>query len=72
VDALDPSIMPATGTPEPGGLLWYTALDALARVARDRTVLAADVVELAPIEGLHAPDFTAAKLVYAMMGMLNQ
>lgn len=71
VDALDPSIMPATGTPEPGGLNWYTAVDALTRVVQGRTVLAADVVELAPVPGLHAPDFTAAKLVYTLMGLLR-
>lgn len=68
LDYLDPSIMPATGTPEPGGGEWYPTLRFLRRVFRERRVLAADVVELAPVPGLHAPDFTAAKLVYKLIG----
>lgn len=67
VDGLDPSLMPATGTPEPGGLGWYAAIDAVDRTLAGRTLLAADVVELAPIPGWHAADFTAAKLVYEIM-----
>lgn len=69
VDALDPSIMPSTGTPEPGGLTWTQAVAGLRIVLRGRRLLAADVVELAPIPGMHAPDFTAAKLVYTLMGL---
>ena len=68
LDALDPSIMPATGTPEPGGLDWYRALAVLRAVARARRVVGFDVVELAPIPGLVAPDFLAAKLVYRLLG----
>jgi agmatinase len=68
VDGLDPSLMPSTGTPEPGGLMWYPVLKLLRRVFRERNVVAADVVELAPIPGLHAPDFLVAKLVYKMIG----
>jgi agmatinase len=68
VDAFDPSLVPSTGTPEPGGLRWYPVLKLLRRVFRERTVHAADVVELAPIPGLHAPDFLVAKLVYKMIG----
>ncbi|MGQ9560938.1 MAG: agmatinase [Candidatus Oleimicrobiaceae bacterium] len=67
LDALDPSIMPATGTPEPGGLLWYEALAILRGVAAACPVIAADLVELAPIPGLVAPDFLAAKLAYKLM-----
>jgi agmatinase len=67
VDYFDPSLMPATGTPEPGGGAWYPALRLLERVFRERTVVAADVVELAPIPGMHAPDFVAAKLVYKLI-----
>jgi agmatinase len=70
IDALDPSIIPATGTPEPGGLTWYQTMTALERVIRGRRVLGFDVVELAPIPGWHAADFTAAKLVYAIIGMI--
>jgi agmatinase len=67
VDVFDPSLMPATGTPEPGGLSWYDALAALDAVLEDRIVIGADFVELAPIHGFHAPDFTVAKLIYALM-----
>ena len=68
VDAFDPSLVPASGTPEPGGLQWYPVLKLLRRVFRERTVHAADVVELAPIAGFHAPDFLVAKLVYKLIG----
>jgi agmatinase len=68
VDCFDPSLVPSTGTPEPGGLLWYPVLKLLRRVFRERNVLALDVVELAPIPGLQAPDFLVAKLIYKMIG----
>ena len=70
VDSFDPSIMPATGTPEPGGLNWYQMMDLLEEIAFSRNILGFDVVELAPISGFHAPDFTAARLVYNLMGMI--
>ena len=68
VDYFDPSLIPSTGTPEPGGGHWYPTLRFLRRVFRERTVVALDVVEHAPIPALHAPDFTVAKLVYKLMG----
>jgi len=68
VDYFDPSLVPATGTPEPGGGDWYRTLRFLRRVFRERTVLALDVVELAPIPGFPAPDFLVAKLVYKLLG----
>ena len=68
VDGLDPSVMPATGTPVPGGLGWYDALKMIDAVAGSREIAGFDVVELAPIRGLHHADFTAARLVYALMG----
>jgi agmatinase len=68
IDFLDPSLMPATGTPEPGGGDWYRTLRFLRRVFKERNVLACDVVELAPIPGMPAPDFLAAKLVYKLIG----
>jgi agmatinase len=68
VDCFDPALVPSTGTPEPGGLQWYPVLKLLRRVFRERDVLAADVVELAPIPGLAAPDFLVAKLIYKMIG----
>ena len=70
LDVLDPSIMPSTGTPEPGGLLWHEVLSVLREVSRRRRVRGFDVVELAPLPGIVAPDFLAAKLTYRMMGYL--
>ncbi len=66
VDYFDPSFMPSTGTPEPGGGDWYGALSFLRRVFEERIVIAADIVELAPIPGFRAPDFLAAKLAYKL------
>jgi agmatinase len=64
LDAFDSSVMPATGTPEPGGLDWRTVNDLVARVAGARNVVGLDVVELLPTEQFWACDFFAAKLVY--------
>lgn len=72
LDGLDPAIMPATGTPVPGGLGWYDARRCLERAMTGRRVLGFDVVELAPIPGLHAADFTAARLVYDIMGIVQR
>lgn len=69
VDGLDSSLMPATGTPEPGGLDWWQALEVCRNVARNRRILGLDVVELAPRDELHACAYTAAKLTYALMGI---
>ncbi len=67
LDVLDPSIMPATGTPEPGGMGWYEILSYLRMIFRCRNVVGFDIVELAPIPGLHHPQFTVAKLYYKML-----
>ena len=67
VDALDSSLMPATGTPEPGGLLWWEALTLTRRALAGRTLLGFDVTELAPMPDLTAPTFAAARLVYELM-----
>ncbi len=72
VDGLDPSIMPATGTPVPGGIGWYDMQQLLRKIADERTVIGADIVELAPIENYHAADFTAAQLVYDLMGIIQR
>ena len=72
VDGLDPSIMPATGTPVPGGLGWYQALELAQMALRGRAALGCDVVELAHVPGLHAADFTAARLTYALMGLVER
>ncbi|TAN62336.1 agmatinase [bacterium] len=72
LDVFDPAIMPATGTPEPGGLFWYDALDLLRKVISKKKIVGFDVVELCPLPGNIAPDFLAAKLVYKMMGYINE
>ena len=67
-DGIDPAVMPAVGTPEPGGLTWRELLTLLKLVMTTKTVVAADVVELCPIPGLVAPNFLAAGLVYKLIG----
>jgi len=67
LDVLDPGIMPSTGTPEPGGLSWETTLQFLKKVFELKEVKGFDIVELAPIKGLKAPDFLVAKLYYKML-----
>lgn len=71
LDVFDPSIMPATGTPEPGGLYWRDVLRLLKSVSRSCKIRGFDVVELAPIPGIVAPDFMAAKLIYRFMGYIT-
>ncbi len=72
VDGLDPSVISATGTPVPGGVLWWQAIKLLEKAIAGRTVIGMDVVELAPKEGDHASDFAAAQLTYAMMGIVQR
>ncbi|MBJ6369280.1 agmatinase [Snuella sedimenti] len=67
LDALDPSIMPSTGTPEPGGLFWYETLDFLKQVFAEKNVVGFDIVELCPNEKEKSSDFLAAKLYYKML-----
>src|SRR5258706_14021717 len=67
VDGFDPAIMPATGTPEPGGLSWHEGLRLLRRVIERRTVVGCDIVELAPMGGNVAPNFLCAKLIYKIL-----
>jgi agmatinase len=67
VDGMDPAIMPATGTPEPGGLSWYEILALLRATITNKRVVACDVVELSPLPGLMAPNFLCAKLVYKIL-----
>ena len=71
LDGLDPSVMPATGTPVPGGLGFYDSLQLIENLIRDREVVGFDVVELSPIEGFLAYDFTAATIVYKIMELIN-
>jgi len=70
LDGLDPSIIPATGTPEPGGIGWYDTVEIIQTVALHSNVIAFDCVELAPIPGGHASAFAAAKLVYMTMNAI--
>jgi agmatinase len=67
LDVFDPSIMPATGTPEPGGLDWYTMLEFLRKVFEQKNVVGFDIVELAPMKENKAPTFLVAKLYYKML-----
>ncbi|HPT17141.1 MAG TPA: agmatinase, partial [Kiritimatiellia bacterium] len=67
LDAFDPAVIPATGTPVPGGIGWRDALKLIDDVASARKIVGFDVLELAPMRGLHHPDYTAALLVYALM-----
>jgi len=69
VDAFDPSLVPGTGTPEPGGLGWYEVIDLLAAVTAEKRVIGFDVVELSPLVEGHVSPVVAAKLVYKLIGM---
>jgi agmatinase len=70
VDGLDPSVIPATGTPEPGGLSWEQACHIMRTVAQASRVIALDCVELAPLPGLHMAEFAAAKLLYKTLSWI--
>lgn len=67
LDAFDPSILPSTGTPEPGGLFWYETLDFLKLIFKKKNVVGFDIVELCPNEQEKSSDFLAAKLYYKML-----
>ena len=67
VDGLDSSIMPATGTPEPGGLLWDETLDIIKIAAKNSNIVGADINELSPIKGFNSYNFLVAKLAYKIL-----
>ena len=69
LDVFDPSVMPSTGTPEPGGLDWYEVTGFLRDVFENKEVMGFDIVELAPVAGRKDPDFLAAKLYYRMLSL---
>lgn len=71
LDVLDPAVMPATGTPEPGGIAWRDLIRLIRGVAKRCRIRGFDIVELAPIPGMVAPDFLASKLIYRIMGYLT-
>ncbi|MDO8536002.1 MAG: agmatinase [Candidatus Omnitrophota bacterium] len=70
LDVFDPSLMPAVGTPEPGGIGWYETLDLLREVSKDKKIVGFDVVELCPIKGQVSSDFLASKLIYRLLGYI--
>jgi agmatinase len=67
LDVFDPSILPSTGTPEPGGLGWYQILEFLKKVSKKKNIVGFDVVELCPNKNERSSDFLAAKLVYKLL-----
>jgi len=67
-DFFDPSVIPSVGTPEPGGFLWRETLAFLRRLCAEKDLVGFDVCEFAPVDGLHHPDFTLARLVYKLIG----
>ena len=67
LDVFDPSIMPSTGTPEPGGMLWNEIIIFLNKLFNEKNVVGFDIVELAPIENIVAPNYLVAKLYYKML-----
>ncbi len=72
VDAFDPSLLPATGTPEPGGLFWDETINLIKAIGKEKNIVGFDVVELAPQKGNPSSDFLTAKLVYKMLNCAFQ
>lgn len=72
LDVFDPSIMPAVGTPEPGGLFWDDVLGLIREIAKTKNIIGVDIVELSPIPGMIAPDFFAAKIAYKIIGCIGE
>lgn len=68
LDSLDPSIMPSTGTPEPGGLTWEQETNLMREIGKQRNIVGFDIVEMSPIPGISFPECLAAKLAYKIMG----
>jgi agmatinase len=67
LDVFDPSVMPSTGTPEPGGLGWYEVLDLIRKLIKEKQLVGFDITELCPNDHNKAPDFLAAKLLYKIL-----
>ncbi|HET6514595.1 MAG TPA: agmatinase [Thermodesulfovibrionales bacterium] len=70
-DFFDPALMPAVGTPEPGGFGWYETLSFLRRLAKRRNIVGFDITELSPLPGLIHPQFIIAKLIYKLIGYIS-
>jgi agmatinase len=71
LDVFDSSIMPSTGTPEPGGLFWYDVVSLLRKISRSRRIVGFDVVEMCPNKQNKSPDFLAAKLIYKLLSYIK-
>lgn len=71
VDGFDPSVVPGTGTPQPGGFTWYDAMYLFKAVCHSKKIVAIDVVETAPIKGSNISEFNVSKMVYRLMGYLS-
>lgn len=71
LDGLDPSVVPGVGTPVPGGMGWYDMLDILRAIVYKRNIIGVDVVELCPLGENVISEFTAAKLIYRIMGYIK-
>jgi len=72
IDGLDPSIVPTTGTPEPGGLGWYETLALIRRIAEKKTIVGMDLVEYSYAENYDSPAFLCSKLVYKTLAYIFQ
>ena len=72
VDGFDPSVMPATGTPQPGGFMWYDAISLFREVIYKKNVVGFDVVEVSPLKGSNITEFNAAKLIYKLIGYISR
>ncbi len=70
VDFWDPAMMPATGTPEPGGLFWHETVDLLNAVIGEKEIIGMDIVEFSPLPGLHHPQYTVARFIYKIIGLM--
>lgn len=72
VDAFDPALIPATGTPEPGGLSYFQVRKIIQKILQEVKIIGFDVVELAPVKDFHSPDFVIARLIYDTMGFISR
>ncbi len=72
IDAMDPSVIPSTGTPVPGGLGWYQMMELLEKILKGRKLVGMDLVEFSPVKTFHYPDFTAANLLYNIFGIAQR
>ncbi|MEA3306676.1 MAG: agmatinase, partial [Elusimicrobiota bacterium] len=71
-DGFDPSVMPGTGTPQPGGFMWHEALWFFKKICAKKEIVGIDMVEVSPIKDSHITEFAAAKLIYRLMGYLSE